>query len=80
MNGRHAPSFAFVVYVLLSLLSTPVAFAQTGAAATKQMQDTQRAAQQKARKTKNHAHQNTDTQRKKKATPANKATSASGGQ
>lgn len=80
MNGRHASSFAFVAYVLLSLVSAPVAFAQTGAAATKPMQDTQRTAQQKARKAKSHAHQKTGTQDEKKATPANKATPASGGQ
>ncbi|MGE8166410.1 hypothetical protein ACQKRQ_40490 [Paraburkholderia sp. NPDC080076] len=55
MNGRRGPVFASVFYVALSFLSAPVAFAQTGAAATKQMQDTQRKAQQKAREAKKAA-------------------------
>jgi hypothetical protein len=55
MNGRRGPVFASVFYVALSFLSAPVDFAQTGAAATKQMQDTQRKAQQKAREAKKAA-------------------------
>jgi hypothetical protein len=73
MNGRSAPACAFVSCVVLSLLSTPAAFAQTGAAATKQMQDTQRKAQQKAREAKSNAGQNTDAHDEKKAKPASEA-------
>jgi hypothetical protein len=70
MNGRHTAAFAFAAYVVLSFLSAPAAFAQTGAAATKQMQDTQRKAQQKAREAKSNPRPASDTQNDKKATPA----------
>jgi hypothetical protein len=70
MNGHHALARAFVAYVVLSLLSAPVAFAQTGVAATKQMQDTQRKAHQKARESKSNARQTTSPKDEKKAEPA----------
>ena len=70
MNGRRKPALAFAVWLVLALLGAPLARAQTGAAATRQMQDTQRKAQQKAREAKGNTHQNTNTQHEKKATPA----------
>jgi hypothetical protein len=73
MNRRSAPASALVSCVVLSLLSTPAAFAQTGAAATKQMQDTQRKAQQKAREAKSNAARNTNANDEHKARPASEA-------
>ncbi|CAB3748026.1 hypothetical protein [Paraburkholderia solisilvae] len=49
MNRSFAAALAAAACVTLCLASFDDALAQTGAAATKQMQDTQRAAQKKAR-------------------------------
>lgn len=73
MNGRRGPAPAFVAYVALAFLPAPAALAQTGAAGTRQMQDTQRKAHQKARDAKKDTHHDADTQNEKKAKPASDA-------
>lgn len=65
MNSYYAAAGAIAACVVVSSISPIELYAQTGAAATKQMQDTQRAAHKKARDTKSttpdHAKKKNET-------------------
>ncbi|OLL31765.1 hypothetical protein BTH42_10685 [Burkholderia sp. SRS-W-2-2016] len=53
MNRFYTVVPAIAAFVIANAMWSTAAYAQMGMSATKQMQDTQRAAQQKARKAKN---------------------------
>ncbi|HTJ93700.1 MAG TPA: hypothetical protein VL424_11420 [Pararobbsia sp.] len=59
MKTRPIPALAIIACEVVSLMPAAAAFAQ-GAPITRQMQDTQRKAQQKAREAKTNPDQNTD--------------------
>jgi hypothetical protein len=60
MKTRPIPALAIIACVVVSLMSAAAAAFAQGAPITRQMQDTQRKAQQKAREAKTNPDQNTD--------------------
>jgi hypothetical protein len=60
MNRQHTVSLVVAASLAVTFAFSPAAMAQAGAPGTKQMQDAQRKAHEKARNTQQHPHQNTE--------------------
>jgi hypothetical protein len=75
MNGFYVAAPAIAACIVMYSISPTSVRAQTGAAATKQMQDTQRAAQKKAREAKSDKH---DQMKKENEAPPTPPAPASG--
>ena len=76
MNSRYAVSLVVAASLAVSFAFSPEVLAQTGTPGTKQMQDTQRKAEQKAHSTGKKPHHK-DTQQKVAPQKAGSAGSAS---
>jgi hypothetical protein len=70
MNSRYPVSLAVAASLAVSLALAPEVMAQTGAPGTKQSQDAQRKAEQKARNAKKNPHQKGAPQKAGSAVPA----------
>lgn len=70
MNSRYQVSLAVAASLAVSLPFATEVMAQTGAPGTKQAQDTQRNAEQKARSARKNPHQKVEPQKAGSAVPA----------
>lgn len=73
MIGYHAATRMIAAAIFISVMSPLHLYAQTGAAATKQMQDTQRAAHKKARDAKSNTRGHAKNHSENASTPASSA-------